>query len=334
MNILQKRRFKNCKMEMSEKCRAFRMICVLLPFCLALCMFFSMLFLIQLSLPARGSEKEHINNKELVNKSIDRLLKNYYYYGTDYVILASWIQEHHPHPGLAKYVSDAYPYLLAHPDNFNPNLFRLAFKEHPLVKPLCNMGSHDNEMDCLILRSLWCDVEKPKNTFLDELEKTYRNYALKSNVDMVSHVLLVASELEERNCFSKNDIDKLKTRSACFILDWISNKKVSYGEGVAFLIRTGYGSFVKEEWVESIRETLIKKLKSGYSGGSEPHDTLLEIYALAQWQSFLDNNQKEKRKDFNNICKNLEKNSPTTTNMYDKNSVFSSNKDRGVVKEK
>ncbi len=226
-------------------------------------------------------------DKILLNKSIDMTLHNYLQaQAADSVILTNWIIMRYPHPGLEKYARHAYSQLKKQPGSFNSNFLRLIKKNHEQTQPLCSVGSNESTMDCMILQSVWCDVAAPPKDLLEKLGGVLKNAISTTSADMASHVLLTLSELQKRGCLKSETRDVLMEQTKKFLVEYMDKNPDSYGEGVAFLLHAGFAGDVKGIWVDNIRKTLQKKIGAKCSScSSEPHDILLEIYALSQWNA-------------------------------------------------
>lgn len=227
------------------------------------------------------------DDSALLNEAIDfflRLFGNDYV--TDRVTMAAVIHRRFPHPDLDAYARAGYDRLLERPDSFNPNFLRFSDEKTPLSVPLCGHTPDESAMDCLIVSALWCDTIQAPDTMIKDLQAVVTASERSPNVDMLSHALLVLSELKNRECLNPAHVDALFHQTARSLERFMESTTGPYGEGVAVLLRAGLASDVRPEWVDLVRQSVQEKIDTGCSACSgEPHDLLLEMYALAQWNN-------------------------------------------------
>ncbi|MBI4362305.1 MAG: hypothetical protein HY558_03945 [Euryarchaeota archaeon] len=197
-------------------------------------------------------------------------------YQLDWVLMASWANQTYRHEGLRRYVEEGYALARKNPGVFDVNMLRFVREDHPLRGVPCT--PYPSETDCIISQALHCDRVAPESGILGRI----RGNATRSH-DAATHALVALVELRNRGCVKPADIVPVLNETTLYLAGWLANSTHPTGPGTYMLMRAGRYDLVEPRWMASVEESLKSRLASPEP--IDPHESLLEVLALARWEA-------------------------------------------------
>jgi hypothetical protein len=238
-------------------------------------------------LPAKSSLS--LSETLVMRDPIDELL-NYTYtqpLDIDLLWMLKKINEYYPRQETVATLEEKRNHFHENPDasKFNPNYLRLIDENYTPAGEIC--GPKDLDFDCLILQSIYCDVVPLQQDYIGSLE------GINVGGMGTTHYLLALLELNRKKCYNSSALgsvisDAIETLTEELSLatsEGIGDYDV-YAESAAMIMLAGRYDQIDEKWILEIKKDLVKKAGNISKEEISLHETLLEILAVVQWESF------------------------------------------------